>query len=278
MTKFLRIISCFAVLAILVSPLAAQQSQQQNPPPAQPPGKAPGNPGQPAAPAVNPAEEADYKAFLAIPRTDTEKQFAAGEEFLKKYPESTVNELIYGRLATIAFSKNDVTKAMTLADKGLALNPDNLDLLPIVALVLTRTTDPNAMDYLQKMERAEQSAKRAILMIESMTKPESLTEEEFNRARNEKLSMCYSGLGVIYFRREQFADSAAQLEKAVQSAAQPDPLDLYILGVDYQNVSRFADAVTVFEKCSQIRWSWQSQCKQSMDQAKKQAAAQPKQP
>jgi tetratricopeptide (TPR) repeat protein len=287
-----RRVLCLALLALLVSaPLAAQQQgqpaaagqqqgqqgqqqgqqgQQQSQPPAQPP--------QPEPPPVNPEEEADYKAFLDIPRSEIEKQVEAGEAFLKKWPESRGREFIYGRLATIFFSRGDADKAIAYSEKGLALNADNLDMLTIMANVVPRRSVPGSLGFEEKLAKAEQYSNRAIELMATLVKPEALSEEDFNKAKNMKLSMCRSGLGVIYFHKGRFAESAAELEQAVSIVPQPDPTDIFILAAAYENQKRFADAAGAYERCSQIPWSWQERCKQSAATAKKQAAAQPQPP
>jgi hypothetical protein len=75
------------------------------------------------------------------------------------------------------------------------------------------------------------------------------------------------------------AESVTELEQATTLVANPDPTDIFILGVVYQQARRFSDAVTAFERCSNIVWSWQERCKESAKEAKKQAAQAPaKQP
>jgi tetratricopeptide (TPR) repeat protein len=268
---------CLTLLAVMVSGvLAVQQQGQQGQQQGQQQQSQP--PAQPAQPAVNPEEEADYKAFLAIPRNEMDKQVDAGEAFLKKWPESNAREFIYGRLATIAFSRGDADKAMAYCEKGLALNADNLDMLSIMANVVPRRSVPGTLGFEEKLAKAEQYSNRAIELIAALVKPESLSEEEFATAKNMKLSMCRSGLGVIFYHKGRFAESASELEQAVQIVAQPDPTDIFILAAAYENQKRFADAAGAYEKCSQITWSWQERCKQSAAQAKKQAAAQPQPP
>ncbi|HWQ02950.1 MAG TPA: hypothetical protein VNL38_00575 [Candidatus Nitrosotenuis sp.] len=282
MKKVVKNLAGLAVLAMLLGTISAaqQQGQQQSGQQQgqQQQGQPPAQPAQPEPPAVNPAEEADYKAFLAIPRSDMDKQVAAGEEFLKKWPESRGREFIYGRLATIAYSRGQADKAIAYSEKGLVVNPDNLDMLSIMANVLPRRANPNALDFSEKLAKAEQYSKRAIELIAALTKPETLTEEEFAAAKNMKLSMCHSGLGVIYFHKQRFGESATELEQATQIVNPPDPTDLYVLGVAYSNQKRYAEAASTFDKCSAISWSLQENCKQGAAEAKKLAASKPQPP
>ncbi len=46
-------------------------------------------------PPANAEEDAAVKAFQAMPNTDLQKKIAAGEDFLKKYPESRYRPIVY---------------------------------------------------------------------------------------------------------------------------------------------------------------------------------------
>jgi hypothetical protein len=82
-------------------------------------------------------------------------------------------------------------------------------------------------------------------------------------------------LGLVYFRREDYAHSASELVQSTQNNASPDPTDLFVLGIDLQNLNRFSEAVDVFDRCAQLAGNMQDQCKQNFDLAKRQSA-QPK--
>jgi tetratricopeptide (TPR) repeat protein len=275
-----------ALLAALVVPAAWAQGQsqgqgQQPPKPPTPPpaGQAPATP--PATPAeatppVNAQEEADYKLFFEIPRTENTKAIEAGEEFLKKYPESRYREGVYTRLVNSYLATDQVDKLYLAGEKAIELNPNNADVLAVVAFAVPRRLGPNDLDGPQKLIKSEKYAKQAIEIISQMTKPETLTEADFTRAKSEKLSMAHSGLAVVHYHRQRFADMATELEEATKLNPTPDPVDFFLLGVAYQQTKRFTDAVAAYEKCSE-GGAMADRCKASAATARKQAAAVPKQ-
>lgn len=270
------------VLAVLFLPgwMAAQsqgsgqQGGQQQP--QQPTLKPAPLPGQEApAPAVNPEEEAAYKAFFEV-KADPRKRIELGEDFVKKYPQSKYLEGVYSALTTAYLTVGDEAHMFANADRALALNPNDVDVISLLALVTPRRVDTNSLDADQKLRKAENYARQGILLLGTMDKPATISEEDFQKAKNEKLAMCHSGLGLVEFHRQKFADSASELEKATQLAANPDPVDFFILGLSYQQTSRAGDAVTAFGRCATTaQGPFQERCKQFEERAKKAAATQP---
>ncbi len=253
------------------------QQQQQNPPkpPAQPTQPGQTAPAQPeaSAPPVNKEEEDAYKAFFEV-RGDAQSKVQLGEGFLKKFPESHYRESTYSQLATAYVVLGQEDKMFAAGEKALELNPQDVDVLALLAWVTPRRVNPSALDTDQKLEKSEKYGKEAVALLTEMQKPPTLSDEDFTKAKNEKLSMCHSGLGVVYFRRQKYADSAAELEQATKLSATPDPADFYVLGLAYMNSKRYADAAGAFGHCSAAPGPLQDRCKQNQENTKKLAATQ----
>jgi len=264
----LRKLAGLLLLALMVAGSVSGQSGQQAPPtPA---------PAEPAAPPVNQEEEKDYQAFFETARMDAPRQAQLGEAFVVKYPESRYRESVYTRLTNVYLSLGDVKKLAAAGGKALEINPDNVDVLSVMAYALPRDIRPSELDAPQRLKKVEEYSTHAIELLNQMVKPEPLSEEDFTRAKNEKLSMAYSGLGLVQFRRADYTGMAESMELATTLTATPDPSDFYLLGISYQQLRRFSDAATTFGKCAAMDWQNQDACKQSRAEAEKQAALQPK--
>jgi tetratricopeptide (TPR) repeat protein len=263
--------------------LAPRASAQQPPaPPQQPPAPAQQNkPGtiQSVSPAdlhkIDPQEDAAYKAFTATKPEEADHIIQLGEAFLNKYPNSEYAVTIYSRLTQAYFDKQELTKMYAAGEKALQLNPNDLTVLTLIGWVMPHAYNPNDLDAPQKLTKSETYLKHAIEVVGTLVKPATVTDEEFNREKNEALSRSHSGLGLVYFRQGRFAESVPELEQATQLVPNPDPTDFYVLGVDLQQLQRFNDAVTTFEKCAKIPGGVQDRCKQALEQSKRLAAAKP---
>jgi tetratricopeptide (TPR) repeat protein len=150
-----------------------------------------------------------------------------------------------------------------------------VDVLTTVGWVIPHVYDPHADDADKLLDKAESCEKNAIQVLNTMPRPASLTDAQFAAAKAQKASEAHSALGLVYFRREDYANSVTELQQATQNNASPDPTDLFVLGTDLQNLDKFSDAADVFARCGQIAGNMQDRCKQNADLAKKQAA-QPK--
>jgi tetratricopeptide (TPR) repeat protein len=226
----------------------------------------------PAAPATDPQEDAAYKAFFDLKPADLDPQIQAGEQFLQKYPQSRYRETIYARLTQAYFHKQEMDKMFAAADKALAITPDDYTVLVTVGWVIPHTTSGGDAESDKKLDLAERYSKRALELLPTITKPASVSDADFVMLKNEALAQGHSGLGLVYFRRGDFEKSMPELEQATTIVPNPDPTDLFVLGVDNEQLKHYGAAHTSFESCGKIAGGLQEQCKQNAERTKKLAA------
>jgi tetratricopeptide (TPR) repeat protein len=224
-----------------------------------------------AQPKVNKAEEEAYKAFYEGRIGNPAAVIQSGEVFVAKFPTSRYVGYVYGQLASAYFSTGQEDKMFSAGAKALELNPDNTDVLALMAMAMPRRVNSKTADAPQQLQKAEGYARHAIELIPNLPKPEGITDDEFEKAKNEQLSMAHSGLGIVDFNRQKYGDARTELTQAVQLAGTPDPVDEYVLGIADVQTSHFTDAVTAFGKCSDSG-PLSQQCKTRAEDAKKKAA------
>lgn len=212
-------------------------------------------------PAIDPAEEAGIKAFNGATTDDAKIQ--AGEDFEQKFPNSRYIGGVQGTLVTLYYNKQDWAKFYPEADKALAKDPDNVPVLTLVGWVIPRVYNASDPSEPAKLDQSEKDEKHALELLAGMTKPAGLTDDQFNQAKASAASQAHSGLGMTYFRKNDYQDSSKELESATTETSDVDPADLYILGVDYQKLNRNSDAAGAFGKCAAIPGGLQDTCKKS---------------
>jgi tetratricopeptide (TPR) repeat protein len=221
---------------------------------------------QPEVPKVDPKEQADYKAFFEAQDADKKVQF--GQDFLQKYPASQYASSVYSQLVSAYYKKQDWDNLYATAERAIAKNPDDVDVLTLVGWIIPHTTKSDEPDAAKKFDKAESYEKHALEVIPAIPKPATLTDDQFASAKADKMSQAHSGLGLVYFRRGDYEDTVKELQQATKAAGAADPTDFYVMGVALQKLDRNGDAADAYSKCSQIPGALQDRCKQSAAQVK----------
>ena len=157
---------------------------------------------------------------------------------------------------------------VTAGTKAVEINPDNVDVLPLLAWAIPRRITAQTPDAAQQLAKAQDYAKHGIQLLTTMPKPEEMDDAAFTKAKNEKLAMCHDGIGVAEVKTGKYDDAIAELNQSVELSATPDPVDFYLLGVANQQTSHFTDSIAAFTKCS-TAGPLQTQCKSGLDDVKK---------
>lgn len=225
-------------------------------------------------PPVNAEEDAAFKAFQAVAMTDVKQKIQTGEAFLQKYPETRYKPSVYAPLVFAYLQEGQVQKMQEYGEKEIALMPNDVSTLAIMAQTLPRSihSDTTQTEAAQLLAKAEQYSKKAIEITPTLPKPPNMTDEAFAAAKNQDLAMAHSGLGLVYIRRGKNAEAISELAEAVKVDPNPDPVNYYLLGMANKSTSHFDDAVTAFNKCAAMPGAMQAACKTQADETKKKSA------
>jgi len=227
-----------------------------------------------APPPVNAEEDAAIQAFRAAPITDMAKKDQLGEDFLQKYPQSRYRPEVYSLLVRGYLSLNQVDKMEVVGDKEIEMNPNDAQTLAIVGSTLPRVMGASTPEPQKRLDKAEQYSKKALEVLPTLVKPAELSDTDFLKAKDQTSALAYSGLGLVAFRRQKFAEAIPNFEQAVKLDPLPDPVNLYLLGISNEKTSHFDDAVSAFTKCAAVPGALQATCKTGADEAKKMATTQ----
>lgn len=214
-------------------------------------------------------QDAAYKVFLK--QQEPAKKIQLGTDFVQRYPKSPLAERVDVGMMDVYRAQQDWKDVYQWADNALALQPDDVDVLTTVGWTIPHVYSPDDPNADHDLNKAETYAKHALDVMAKMPKPPDLTDAQFEAAKAKRTFQAHSALGLVYFRREDYADSAKELELSTKGNPAQDATDLFVLGVDLQNLNRYREAEDAFGGCSQIAGPLQNQCKQSAVTAKAQA-------
>jgi hypothetical protein len=185
---------------------------------------------------MDPAEYADYDNAVNK-QTTPQTQAPAIEAYLAKYPKSAVKADVLQRLL-LDYSQFDPAKAITTADQVLQLNPNDIQALTVETVF--RAQQAQAMtDAAAKQSAMDQAASYAQKGLDA-TKPASMSQADFDKAKTVATPTFYSTIGNDDFLKKDFpgAISAFKSELAavpVASTTAPGTAlqDTYYLAQSY---------------------------------------------
>jgi len=223
---------------------APAQTPAQNTPPEKDKGKA-------KEKKINKAELAAYNAFVAAQTGDPAMQIQLGEDFVTKYPQSEYVKGVYGALTSAYYGTGNIEKMNAMGTKTLEMDPDNVDVLSLMAMVISRRSHSSTPEGAANMQRAAGYAHHAIELIPNTVKPATVDDATFEKAKNDKLSLAHSALGLVSNDSKKYDDARAELMLAVKLASSPDPVDYFLLGNADSSASYYHDAVAAYQKCAE---------------------------
>ncbi len=228
------------------------------------------------APAVNPEEDAAFKAFDTIPMTDGPKKTEAGEAFAQKYPQSRYLAPVYSILVKLYLQANNVPKMQEVGEKEVALAPSDVQTLAILGQTIPRAWNASMPNAASQLDKAEKFSKSAIELTPTIPKPDGMSDAQFAQAKGQTLAMAHGGLGLVYFRRNKFSEAIPEFEEStkVDPSPEPDPVNYYVLALADEKTSHFDAAVAAFNKCATVPGGLQPTCKSGAEEAKKLGATQ----
>jgi len=231
-------------------------------------GRGGGAPSVPPDVAQAQQQEADFRELDST--LDADKKIKLIGTFLSNYPTSKHRLAVNTELVSLYYTKQDWTDFYATADKTIASYPDAVDVLVLVGWVIPHTYDADDADAMSKLDKAESYEKHAIEVILPMPKPVGVTDDQFAAAKTGKLSQAHSGLGLVYFRKQNWDDAVKELQEATGTVASPDQTDLYALAFGLQQLSRYSEAAEAYDKCGTTPGVLQARCKQAADKARSQ--------
>ena len=254
--RLARIAILSAAFAAFSGAAWAAQEQAQQPEPqrepateSQPPARA-SEETSPRTVVVSPEEKAAFQEAVNQPGADP--MIALGEKFLQDYPESQLRSHVYSALATAYQQKNDYDKVVENGEKSIALDPDNVMSLVIVAQILPQRLRGSGLETAQKLSRAERYAKHGLELVDSLPQPANVLPEEFEKRKATFKSMFHSALGFVYLQRGALGKAQEEYKIALSLTSSPDPIDYFRLGEAYRGERKYDEAIEAFEKAAEL--------------------------
>jgi tetratricopeptide (TPR) repeat protein len=170
--------------------------------------------------------------------SDPNKVIALLDEYQQVVDDPASKPLLYDQYIRSYMRLENRAKVLEYADKALALNPDNVEVLGLA----TNAYLGKPMD----LDGALAQAQRAVVIADALDarlKPAGLDDESWTRQKTQWKALAYATRGLVNLQRESTLEAAvSDLEKA-RDFAPNDGLVEYRLGIAYWKSKRIDDAI-----------------------------------
>jgi tetratricopeptide (TPR) repeat protein len=225
-----------AVLGISAGAWAQDKPAPQNAPSAQ------ATPTQgKRAPAAKTQPEFDaYKA--AIQLTDPAAAEKAAEDFSAKFPDSELRVVLF-KSAMQKYQAN-ADKMLEMAQKALAIDPDDPEALVTASQVLAEKTRDTDLDRDQKLAEAKKDAERALVTVDSDVPTAGFPPEKIDQFKRFIRSEAYAILGTLASNAKNYAEAETDLRKSIEAfPEQVDPVAVLRLAIVLDMQNKYPDAL-----------------------------------
>lgn len=226
-----------AVLGISTGAWAQDKPASQSAPSTQ---AAPAAPGK-RAPAAKTQPEFDaYKAGIQL--TDPAAAEKAAQDFSAKFPDSELRVVLY-KSAMQKYQAN-ADKMLEMAQKALAIDPDDPEALVTASQVLAEKTRDTDLDRDQKIAEAKKDAERALVTVDSDVPTAGFPPEKIDQFKRFVRSEAYAILGTLASNAKNYAEAETNLRKSIEAfPEQVDPVAVLRLAIALDMQSKYPDAL-----------------------------------
>tara|TARA_Y100000588_G_C14268048_1_gene930915 strand:+ start:1424 stop:2236 length:813 start_codon:yes stop_codon:yes gene_type:complete len=153
-------------------------------------------------------------------------------------------------VAMTAYSKlNDFENMLLYGEETLKHNPENVDVLTILAYAIGTRTKEFDFDKEEKLTKAEDFARRALRVIPTMEKPNpDMLDEDWLKLTNNLTSNAHDALGLSAFLRKDYAAAEQAFKTSIAAASTENPTTFYHLARTLRATSRNDEAMELVDK------------------------------
>jgi tetratricopeptide (TPR) repeat protein len=196
---------------------------------------------RPPAAKTQPEFEA-YKTAIALP--DPAASEKAADDFAAKFPDSELREVLYKAAMQKYQQANNADKMTEMAQKSLAIDPDDPEALVAVAQVMAERTRDTDLDKDQKLAEAKKDAERALVTIETDVPTSGYPPDKIDQFKRYIKSEAYAVLGTLASNAKNYPEAESNLKKSIDIfPEQVDSVAVLRLAVALDMQNRVPDAL-----------------------------------
>lgn len=183
-----------------------------------------------------------YKAAIVL--TDAAALEKAANDFATKFPDSELRIVLFKQAMHAYQMANSGDKTSEMAQKALALDPDDPEALVAVAQVIAESTRDTDIDKDQKISEAKKNAERALTTVDTDVPTTGNPPERIDQYKRYVKSEAYAILGTLASNSKNYPEAEANLKKSIEVfPEQVDSVAVLRLAVALDMQNKIPDAL-----------------------------------
>ena len=162
--------------------------------------------------------------------TDPDARIGAIHTLLTNFKDTEFKEFANFMMMLAYQQKNDYEMMLLYGENTLELNPDNIDTLVSLSYAIPARTGEFDLDKDEKLAKAEDYAKRALLAIPTLENPNpDVSADEWLMAKKDIMSQVHDSLGLVALKRKDYEAAEKSLRQSLQVATKQEAATFYHL-------------------------------------------------
>lgn len=190
----------------------------------------------PAAQAPVIKDPAEYNAYVgAIQQKDPAAQISGLEAFMTQYPNSVMKTAALQTLMQDYQQTNNQQKTIDTATKLVALDPNNVRALALLAYIDRLKAQGGDSNAKQDLADAKKYGQAGLDALPKFTKPDGTSDADFNKMKGQMTGIFNAAIGISALTDKDYPAARASLRAAADSSpdSQKDFSIVYPLALAY---------------------------------------------
>lgn len=192
---------------------------------------------------------------------------AIAERFIAAFPDSPYAGACQDLAAYAYQAMQSIDKMITAANKSLAMNPNDIDMLLLLADYYS--------DKGEQLDKAETFAKKAIDLLPTAKKPEGMTDDQWHTRMTLQTGIAWSAEGQVLINKNDLPGAATAFQTAsplLKSEKVYYARNLYRLGFTYARQKKVPEATAALNEVISMDTPFKGPAQQTLQQLNTPAA------
>ena len=175
----------------------------------------------------------EYEAYQAfVQEKDPEKRVGLVDAFLATFKDSDFKENAHLAAMQTYQELNDSQGTIDAARQVLQNNPGNIDALFLLSYTFHYNFKADDPDVASKLSRAATDARRGLEALQTMQKPASVSDSQFENYIETRRILFNNTAGFVALQQKDYSEAITYLKPAAEESPE-DPLVFFRLGLAY---------------------------------------------